>query len=226
MIASPDISRPSARHPSSYVVLLEARDLPPRRHTHCSICGTEPVVCGGSFGAISALTKSCLFCGDFGSPIRLPIALIEQTVDARQKPASTDLRERRWKNWGKPLASHAYQSKHPDEPLRLKETRAKWNTRNWRRKAGTNYRSNTLHLRPGRKLTVERLSPYGRCGRRPAASRNQRNWFAAIVGAMTWRRVSSSGAIADAAGVLVNAMGRRHRQGKRRSRNSLVREVR
>jgi hypothetical protein len=35
--------------------------------------------------------------------------------------ASTLLRERRWENWGKPLASRADQSKHPDEPLRLKE---------------------------------------------------------------------------------------------------------
>src|ERR1019366_7633004 len=112
MIVSLETSRLSTRLPSSYLLLLEARDLPPRRHTHCSICGTEPVVCGGSFGAISALTRSCLFCGDFGSSIRLPIALIEQTVDARQKPASTDLRERRWENWGKPLASRADQSKH------------------------------------------------------------------------------------------------------------------
>jgi hypothetical protein len=32
------------------------------------------------------------------------------------------------------------------------------------------------------------------------------NWFAAIAGAMTWLRVSSSGGIADAASVSVNAM--------------------
>ena len=83
-----------------------------------------------------------------------------------------------------------------------------------------NYRSDILHLRPGRKLSGKRLSPHGRSGRRRAASRNQRNWFAAIAGAMTWLRVSSSGGIADAASVSVNAMGRRPGRGRRRSRNS------
>src|ERR1019366_6584504 len=34
MIASLDSSRPSTWHPNSYVVLLEARYLPPLRHTH------------------------------------------------------------------------------------------------------------------------------------------------------------------------------------------------
>src|ERR1035437_4106601 len=57
MIVALGISRPSARHPSSYVVLLEAHDLLPRRHTHCSFRGTEPVVRGGRFRAISALTR-------------------------------------------------------------------------------------------------------------------------------------------------------------------------
>ncbi len=56
--------------------------------------------------------------------------------------------------------------------------------------------------------------------RRSAASRNQTNWFAAIAGAVTWPRASSSGGIADAATVSVNAMGRRHRRGRRRSKSS------
>jgi len=83
-----------------------------------------------------------------------------------------------------------------------------------------NYRSDILHLRPGRKLSGKRLSPHGRSGRRRAASRNQGNWVAAIAGAMTWLRVSSSGGIGDAASVSVNAMDRRPRRGRRRSRNS------
>ena len=57
-----------------------------------------------------------------------------------------------------------------------------------------------------KKAARERPSRHGRSGRRWAASRNQTNWFAAIAGAMTWLRVSSSGEIADAASVLVNAM--------------------
>ena len=83
-----------------------------------------------------------------------------------------------------------------------------------------NYRSDILHLRPGRKLSGKRLSPHGRSGRRRAASRNQGNWVAATAGAMTWLRVSSSGGIGDAASVSVNAMGRRPGRGRRRARNS------
>ena len=79
---------------------------------------------------------------------------------------------------------------------------------------------------PGRKLTGKRLNPHGRSGRRRAASRNQRNWFAAIAGAMTWRRVSSSGGIADAASVLVNAMDRRTGDGRRSSRSSFGTDLR
>jgi len=44
--------------------------------------------------------------------------------------------------------------------------------------------------------------------------------FAATAGAMTWLRALSSGGIAYAGSVLVNAMGRRPRRGRRRSRNS------
>jgi len=73
-----------------------------------------------------------------------------------------------------------------------------------------------------RKKTARKgLSLHGRSGRRCAVSRNQTNWFAAIAEAMTWLRVSSSGGIADAASVLVNAMAQRHGRGRRRSRNSL-----
>jgi hypothetical protein len=86
--------------------------------------------------------------------------------------------------------------------------------------SGRNYRSDILHLRPGRKLSGKRLSPHGRSGRRQAASRNQGSWVAAIAGAMTWLRVSSSGGIGDAASVSVNAMGRRPGRARRRSRNS------
>ena len=74
----------------------------------------------------------------------------------------------------------------------------------------------------GRKLTRQRPSPHRRSGRRHTTSRSQRNWFAPIVGAMIWRRVSSSGAIADAASALLNAMGRRHGREKRRSRSNLI----
>src|ERR1035437_1835016 len=98
-----------------------------------------------------------------------------------------------------------------------------WNTRNWQRKADINYRSDTPHLRPGRKLTGKRLSPHRRPGRRWGATRNQTSWFAATAGATTWLRASSSGGIADAASVSVNAMDQRHGRGRRRSRSNLPR---
>src|ERR1035437_3926320 len=81
-----------------------------------------------------------------------------------------------------------------------------WNRRNRRTEAGIS-RSDTPHLRPG--PPGKRLTPQGRSGRRWAASRNQRNWFAAIAGAMTCRRVLSSGGIGDAASALANAMDQR-----------------
>jgi len=84
-------------------------------------------------------------------------------------------------------------------------------------------RSDTPQPRLGRKLLRKRLSPHGRSGKRRAASRNQRNWFAAIAGVMTWLRVLSSGGIADAASVSVNDMEQRHPSGRRRlRRNSLA----
>ena len=105
--------------------------------------------------------------------------------------------------------------------LTAQEIYTKWNIRNWRTERGINCRSDTPHLRLGRKRTGKRLSPHGRSGRSRTASRNQRNWFAAIVGAMTCRRVLSSGGIGDAASVSANAMGRWDGRGRRRSRSSL-----
>ena len=169
--------------------------------------------------AIYALIRPRFLCCDFAGFIRLPIASSRPSIRANSRLLPF-LREWRWKNWGKPLASRADQSKHADQPLRLKEIYREWNTRNRRTEAGMNYRSDILHLRPGRKLSGKRLSPHGRSGRRRAASRNQGNWVAAIAGAMTWLRVSSSGGIGDAASVSVNAMGRRPGGGGRRSRNS------
>ena len=61
------------------------------------------------------------FRSDFGSPIRLPIALSERAAKcARIASLSLSARMMLGK-WRKPLASRADQSKHPDEPLRLKE---------------------------------------------------------------------------------------------------------
>ena len=97
----------------------------------------------------------------------------------------------------------------------------KWNTRNWRTEAGIRG-SDTPQHRPRRKLLGKKLSPHGRSARRWAASRNQRNWCAAIAGAMIWLRVSSSGGIADAASALANAMGPRRGRGRRRSRSSFA----
>src|ERR1039458_5165039 len=110
----------------------------------------------------------------------------------------------------------------PTSPYGSRRFSAKWNTRNWRRGTGINCRSDTPHLRPGKKLTGKGLSPHGRSGRRWGASRNQRNSFAATAGAMTWLRVSSNGGIADAASVLVNAMDQRHGSGRRNSRSNLA----
>ena len=73
-----------------------------------------------------------------------------------------------------------------------------------------------------KKAAPRKAKPHGRFGRRWAVSRNQTNWFAAIAGATTWLRVSSSGGIADAASVSVNAMDQRHGRGRRRSRSSLA----
>ena len=107
----------------------------------------------------------------------------------------------------------------PTSPYGSRRFRAKWNPRNWQREASISL-SDTPQHRPRRELPGKRLSPHGRSGRRRAASRNRRNWSAAIAGAMIWLRVSSSGGIADAASVSANAMDRRHGRGRRRSRNS------
>src|SRR5271157_3742478 len=96
-----------------------------------------------------------------------------------------------------------------------------WDMGDWRTEAGIG-QSDTPQHRPQRVLLGKRLSLHGRSGRRPAASRNQRNWFAAIAGAMTWLRVSSSAEIADAASVLVNAMDQRHGSGRLNSRSNLA----
>src|ERR1035437_2571028 len=72
MIVSLETSRLSTRLPSSYVLLLEARDLLSQSHTHCSFRGTEPVVRGGRFRAMSALIRSRLLCCDSLSPSNRP----------------------------------------------------------------------------------------------------------------------------------------------------------
>lgn len=97
----------------------------------------------------------------------------------------------------------------------------KWNTRNWRMEAGIS-RSDTPQHRPRGKLLGKKLSPDGRSGRRRAANRSQRNWFAATAGAMIWLRVLSSGGIADAGSASANAMDHRHVRGRRSSRSSLT----
>src|SRR5271157_5973989 len=79
-----------------------------------------------------------------------------------------------------------------------------WKTRNWRTEAGIS-RSDTPQHRLRRKLPGKRLSPHGRSGRSRTVSRNQANWFAAIAAVMILLRASSTGGIADAASVLVNA---------------------
>ena len=55
------------------------------------------------------------------------------------------------------LASRADQSKHPDEPLRLKEIQREWNTRNRRTEAGISL-SDTPQHQPRGKLLGKRLS--------------------------------------------------------------------
>jgi hypothetical protein len=96
----------------------------------------------------------------------------------------------------------------------------RWNTRNWRKESIS--LSGTPQPLPRGKVFGKKLSSRGHPGRRRGASRNQRNWFAVIAGAMTWLRVSSSGGIADAANALVNAIGRRHGRGKRSTSNSFT----
>jgi hypothetical protein len=138
-------------------------------------------------------------------PIRLPIATSERMTFGK-------LRVNR--------SLHApTRANIPTSPYGSRRSRAKWHTRNWQTEVGPSP-SDTLQYLRRRALLGKRLNLHGRSGRRRALSRNQRSWFAAIAGAMTCRRVSPSGAIADAASALVNAMGRRHGRGRRRSRNS------
>ncbi len=193
--------------------------MPPLRHTHIARFAARSQSCAaGDFGQCRLLPGLLLSAAIL---IRLPIALILQTVDSRQQSASSFCANDVGKIGGKPLASRADQSKHPGEPLRLKEIQSEWNTQNWRTEARTS-RSHTPQLRPGRKLLGKRLSQHGCSGRRWAARGNQMNWFAAIAGAVIWLRVSLSGGIADAASVLVNAMDQWHGRAKRRSRSSLT----
>jgi hypothetical protein len=91
---------------------------------------------------------------------------------------------------GEPLASYAYQSKHPDKPIRLKEIHRDGTCENWRKESVS--LSDTPQPLSRGKVFGKKRSSRGHPGRRRAASRNQRNWFAAIAGAMTWRRVSST----------------------------------
>ena len=71
-----------------------------------------------------------------------------------------------------------------------------------------------------KKAASREATPARPLRKRRIVSRNRTTWFAAIAGAPTWLRVSSSGGIGDAASVSVNAMGRRPGRGRRRSRNS------
>ncbi len=145
---------------------------------------------GGRFRAISALIGPRFLCCDFADLVRRPIASVVQTVGARQIARLLSFRVNDVGKWRKSLASCTQRSKHPTEPSRLKEIWSEWNARNWQTEAWINYRSDTLHRRPGRKLTGNRLGPQGRSGRRRAASLNQGNWFAAIAAATTWLLVS------------------------------------
>jgi hypothetical protein len=117
------------------------------------------------------------------------------------------LRERIRENRGKPFASRADQSKHPHEPIRLKEIQSEGKPRNCPRKASASL-YDTPQLRHRKGLSGIRPSQQGRSRRRREASRSWRNCSAAIAGAMTWLPVSSSGEIADVARVSVNAMDR------------------
>ena len=172
----------------------------------------------GRFWANIALTQ--VWSSQRFRPIRLPIALVEQTPKCA--PIASLLSAPMTLGNGGNRSLHApTRANIPTSPYGSRRFRAKWKTRNWRREASIS-RSDTQQHRPRRELLGKRLSPHGRSGRRQVASRNQRNWSAATVGAMTWRRVSSSGGIADAAVVLANAMGQRRGQGRRRSRSSLA----
>jgi hypothetical protein len=134
------------------------------------------------------------------------------------------------------LASCREQSEHPAKPLWLRRSSA--NAKHQKRKdPNTNAQSDApfqwilaiSRRQPGRQvrkqpITTEpkrRPSLNGRSARYLATNRIQINWFAAIAGAMISLRVLSSGAIADAASVSVNAMARRRRRGRRISKNSL-----
>jgi hypothetical protein len=84
---------------------------------------------------------------DFGSPIRLPIALIEQTVDraliAGLYPSARDLRK-----IGRNRSLHApTRANIPTSHYGSRRFRSKWNTRNWQRETGINCRSETPHHR-------------------------------------------------------------------------------
>ena len=188
-------------------------------HTHCSIRDTQPVVRGARLGQFT-LPLDFVFSAAIS---RVSFAFQSPRADRRFGPIagfSLFCASGVGKTGGNHSLHAPTRANIPTSPYGSRRFKREWNTRNRRTEAGMNYRSDILHLRPGRKLSGERLSPHGRSGRRRAANRNQGNWVAAIAGAMTWLRVSSSGGIGDAASVSVNAMGRRPGRGRRRSRNS------
>jgi hypothetical protein len=193
---------------------LGPRSAAPMTHTLLDSRHTASRSAAGDFGQFPLFSRSCLLC--FDSPSNRPNRA-SLLANSGFSFCVNDIGE-----IGGNRSLHApTRANIPTSPYGSRRLRSKWNTRNWQTEAGIS-RSGTPRHRPRRKLLGRKLSPHGRYERRWAASRSQRNWVAAIAGAMTWLRVSSSGGIADAASALVNAMGRRHGRGRRRSRNSLT----
>src|SRR5277367_3412241 len=157
------------------------------------------------------------------------IALVRlRSQSTRSRSHSPSNRHVRMYSSGKIARDHSLhaptRANIPTSPYGSRRFKAKWKPRNWLRETSVSLSDTPQHLLR-RVLLGKRLNPHGRSGRRRAASRKQINWFAATAGAMTWLRVSLSGAIADAASASANAIGRRRGPVRRRSRNRYATDV-
>ncbi len=182
----------------------------------CVSCGARPPARAVTHIALVRL-RSQSTCS---RSVRLPIAFARAGRSQENERSS--------------LASRRQQSKHPRPADTAEETKREWNARNWQTVTGSYHRSGTPKNGPGirrmrpdqtvrrrfeGRLTRQTPSMVNRYGKRPGVSRIRRSWPAATAVATTWRRASSSDAIAGAGSASLNAMGPQHGRRRRGSRS-------
>ena len=218
MVVSLDTSRLLTRLQSFMCSSLRrAICCPNDTHTLLDSRHTAPVLRGARLGQFTLSLDLVFSAADFAGFIRLPIASSRPSFPGHG-PASPFSARMALEKLGKHHSLHApTRANIPTSPYGSRRFRV--GMEHAKQANGSGQELSIGHssiFGPQESCPKKGLSPHGRSGRKRAASRNQGNWVAAIAGAMTWLRVSSSGGIGDAASVSVNAMGRRPGRGRRR----------